>query len=87
MSNFDPNEILPFIPFWIPWMMAVRELHNHFTRGYMREYLRKSPEDDRSATRRTTAAQHPISYQLLFAFYLAIVIAVPVLTLYVITRS
>ena len=86
MSDFDLNEIVPFILFWIPWLMAVRELHSHFTKGRMREYLRKSSEDDREATRRTTAAQHPISYRMLFAFYMAIAVGVPILTVYVITR-
>ena len=84
MSNINLNEVMPFILFWIPWILAVRELRNHFRHGYMTEYLRRSSEDFRdNATRTTTAAQHPISYRLLFVFYSAIVIAVPILTVYV----
>ncbi len=57
----DLNKIMPFVLLWIPWCIAVREIVRHFKDGYMREYLRKSSEDDRDATRRTTIAEHPVS--------------------------
>lgn len=84
MSSINLNEVMPFVLLWIPWILAVRELRNHFRHGYMTEYLRRSSEDMRdNATRTTTAAQHPISYRLLFVFYAAITIGVPILTFYV----
>ena len=84
----DLNEVAPFVLFWIPWIMAVCEIHRHFRHGHMREYLRRSSEDDRSGTRITTPAQHPVSYRLLLAFYGVIALGVPVLTVYVLnTRS
>lgn len=79
----DLNKIMPFLLLWIPWGMAVRELARHVQHGEMREYLRKSSEDHREATRRTTLARHPISYRLLLVFYSAITLLVPALTAYV----
>ena len=79
----DLNKIMPFLLLWIPWGMAVRELVRHFKDGYMREYLRKSSEDYRNTTRRTTLAEHPVSYRLLLAFYGFVTVVVPALTAYV----
>ncbi|WP_108879998.1 hypothetical protein [Anderseniella sp. Alg231-50] len=79
----DFNELMPFIVFWIPWLMAVNELRNHFRNGFMNEYLRRSSEDDEPATRTTTLARHPISYRLLLLLYASTAIAVPVVTAFV----
>ncbi len=89
MSRYNLNEIMPFVLLWIPWLLAMRELYNHFRHAHMTEYLRRSSENDvNSATRKTTAAQHPFSYRLLFLFYAGVAILVPVLTVYVLhTRS
>ena len=83
----DLNKIMPFILLWIPWCMAVREIVRHFQHGEMREYLRRSSEDDREGTRRTTPAAHPISYRLLLIFYAAVALLVPALTGYVLLNS
>ena len=67
--------------------MAVLEIYRHFRHGHMREYLRRSSEDDRSGMRITTPAQHPVSYRLLLALFTAITLGVPVLTLYVLSTK
>lgn len=81
----DFNEIMPFIVFWILWLLAVKELHNHFRHGFMTEYLRRSGDvdDDEPGTRPTTLAQHPISYRLLFVLYASTAVFVPVVTAFV----
>ena len=83
----DLNKIMPFLILWIPWGMAVRELIRHVQQGEMREYLRRSSEDDRDGTRRTTMAKHPISYRLLLFFYGTVTVLVPALTAYVLVNS
>ena len=83
----DLNKIMPFVLLWIPWCMAVREIVRHIQHGEMREYLRRSSEDDRDGTQRTTLAKHPISYRLLLLFYGAVSVAIPALTAYVLLNS
>lgn len=81
----DFNKIIPFIVFWIVWLMAVKELHNHYRHGFMTEYLRRSSdvESDEPGTRTTTVTEHPISCRLLFLLYASTVIFVPVVTAFV----
>lgn len=85
----DLNKILPFIVFWMLWLVAVKELHNHFRHGFMTEYLRRSSDvdDDEPGTRPSTLAQHPISYRLLFVLYASTVIFVPAATAFVLYNS
>lgn len=89
LTRFNLNELMPFILLWIPWVLAIRELHSHFRYGRMTEYLRRGadPVDDQPATRTTTPAQNPISYRLLLVFYLVVAILVPALTAYVLYTS
>lgn len=85
----DLNKILPFIVFWMLWLVAVKELHNHFRHGFMTEYLRRSSDvdDDEPGTRPSTLVQHPISYRLLFVLYASTVIFVPAATAFVLYNS
>lgn len=89
MASIDLNKVMPFIVFWMLWLMAAKELHNHFRHGFMTEYLRRSSdvENDEPGTRLTTLAQHPISYRLLFVLYASTVIFVPAVTAFVLYNS
>ena len=89
MASIDLNTLMPFIVFWILWLVAVKELHNHFWHGFMTEYLRRSSDvdNDEPGTRPTMLTQHPISYRLLFLLFAATVIFVPVVTVFVLYKG
>ena len=80
-ASFDGNQVMAFVLFWIPWLLAVRELIRGIQHGEMVGYGRAQNMAARNVGR-VTYKHHRVSFCLLFAFYVAIAVVVPAATAY-----
>lgn len=83
-----PDEIVPYLVFALPWILAVWELRNGLKTGRMRAFRRSDGQDlsDGTSLRLCSRSQTPKSFWCLFVFYLLITIFVPIGMAYVFTH-
>ncbi|MCA9052889.1 MAG: hypothetical protein KDA75_03585 [Planctomycetaceae bacterium] len=75
----DLNQLLPLLLFTLPWIIAVLEIRRGLKTGRMREYLRRDSSEDASdfPAKYCSRAREPRTFWCLFAFYVLILLLVP----------
>ena len=79
------EQIVAMILFTIPWLIALYQLYQGITQGKMREFRKNETKDD-LPVRYCFRAKEPKTFWCLFAFYLLIVVLVPVGMIYAMTH-
>lgn len=76
----DLNEIMPVVLFSIPWFMALFEVRRGLRTGRMREYLRSDYTEDNTdrPAKYCHRTREPKTFWCLFAFYVVILMLIPI---------